>query len=437
MLALTKWLKAEKLIEMLANSDIITNAKLIDSKDAESRNTRFPPRYTSEFYYLDFAKRPLPCGNTSIDRLGKVIRWSGVPLGAVVRFQGQPFVNYVTDEVRRLLAPRSPHGRENQDVAMLSDRQWDLPVCWNDHITSHVKQHRITYKDFLRSGVLDLYAREYLAVSKELRAERTANELCYICGDIGFHRAKDSHAFHCGKHWKILQTRKIVKHKYGVLLSYQELDATIPSDLKCPVCEKTMVWTDGQNRKDTITFRIESATEYRFVCYACSHSLPRLKLEIERPEKLVKTEKRVAIIRFLEKIRVSEARFYEDTPCWEWDGTLSKIGYGQLRFGNVDGTAGGKRKLSSPHRFAYLYFIGDIPDGQEVDHKCEFRRCCSPFHLQSLTHSENSDRRPKALAFARRMNMCARGHEFTPDNVYINPNGARVCLTCSGLREAA
>jgi hypothetical protein len=34
------------------------------------------------------------------------------------------------------------------------------------------------------------------------------------------------------------------------------------------------------------------------------------------------------------------------------------------------------------------------------------------------------------------MTHCKRGHEFTPENTYVQPNGRRVCRTCKRLREA-
>lgn len=41
---------------------------------------------------------------------------------------------------------------------------------------------------------------------------------------------------------------------------------------------------------------------------------------------------------------------------------------------------------------------------------------------------------PSAIAAAR--NQCARGHDYTPENTYINPRtGARYCRACRAIRE--
>jgi len=90
---------------------------------------------------------------------------------------------------------------------------------------------------------------------------------------------------------------------------------------------------------------------------------------------------RLAIIRFLEKITVSETRFFNGTPCWEWQGTKSN-GYGQFR---DDGRRGSKK--SSPHQFSHIYFIGEIPEGMEPDHLCRNRGCGSPFHIEAVSKS--------------------------------------------------
>lgn len=41
------------------------------------------------------------------------------------------------------------------------------------------------------------------------------------------------------------------------------------------------------------------------------------------------------------------------------------------------------------HRWAYQQFVGPIPDGLELDHKCEVRACWRPDHLEAVTRSEN------------------------------------------------
>jgi len=134
--------------------------------------------------------------------------------------------------------------------------------------------------------------------------------------------------------------------------------------------------------------------------------------------------RRPAIIRFLEKMQVSEYLFYGDSLCWEWRGTKSPTtGYGQFK---SDGRRGAK--LSSPHRFAYEYFIGPIPDGYEVDHLCQVRHCCNPLHLEAVTVQENRKRRDALKTH------CKYGHELSGDNLLNSKSGIRKCRLCNRER---
>jgi hypothetical protein len=69
--------------------------------------------------------------------------------------------------------------------------------------------------------------------------------------------------------------------------------------------------------------------------------------------------------------------------CWVWTGSHSWNGYGQFE----DGRA---------HVFAYEQFVGPVPRGKEIDHKCRTRDCVRYDHLEAVSHRENVKRAYKS-----------------------------------------
>ena len=65
--------------------------------------------------------------------------------------------------------------------------------------------------------------------------------------------------------------------------------------------------------------------------------------------------------------------------CWIWTLSLSE-GYGQLYWNGFGGRA---------HRVSYQAFVGPIPAGAQVQHKCDRKDCINPKHLYLGTQAQN------------------------------------------------
>ena len=116
----------------------------------------------------------------------------------------------------------------------------------------------------------------------------------------------------------------------------------------------------------------------------------------------------------------------DENGCWLWQGALS--------------TPGGYAVFVSPphryaHRYAYAVLVGDIPDGQELDHLCRVRHCVNPQHLEAVPHYVNLTRAP-----FMNLTACKWGHEFTEENTALRTRADgttyRQCRACVRIRAA-
>jgi hypothetical protein len=66
--------------------------------------------------------------------------------------------------------------------------------------------------------------------------------------------------------------------------------------------------------------------------------------------------------------------------CWLWVGECNEFGYG-----NASGF--GEKQA---HRTSYRLFVGEIPEGMCVCHRCDTPACLNPAHLAIATRQDNT-----------------------------------------------
>jgi len=125
-----------------------------------------------------------------------------------------------------------------------------------------------------------------------------------------------------------------------------------------------------------------------------------------------------------------------DDECWPWTAGQNGDGYGLFY---VDRS----RPKELAHRFAYELLVGPIPEGLDIDHVsesgCAMRHCMNALaHMEPVTRRENVLRGTGLPAANALKTHCAEGHEFTPENTYVYPDGRhRECRTCKRNRDRA
>jgi hypothetical protein len=81
-----------------------------------------------------------------------------------------------------------------------------------------------------------------------------------------------------------------------------------------------------------------------------------------------------------------EERFWskvikQPNGCWIWTGGVNAIhGYGRFCHSSTEEKA---------HRYSYRLAKGEIPEGLNLLHSCDVRRCVNPDHLKPGSQLEN------------------------------------------------
>lgn len=127
---------------------------------------------------------------------------------------------------------------------------------------------------------------------------------------------------------------------------------------------------------------------------------------------------KMVIDRFFEKVKIT-------SHCWIWNASKNEDGYGLFRFNG---------KVRRAHQFSYKLYKGKLKDGCEIDHICKNRSCVNPYHMEGVTHKENTLRGNTVGGVYARRTHCKSGHPFTGENVYSRgPGLGRGCRACNKI----
>jgi len=92
--------------------------------------------------------------------------------------------------------------------------------------------------------------------------------------------------------------------------------------------------------------------------------------------------------------------------CWPWSGAVNRDGYGTFKSDLATVLA---------HRWAFSWWIGEIPEGMILDHRCRNRACVKPTHLEPVSHAENVRRGAAFRREERRISALPPGTQVELD----------------------
>jgi len=133
------------------------------------------------------------------------------------------------------------------------------------------------------------------------------------------------------------------------------------------------------------------------------------------------------------RLRLLERKLLMANGCWYYSGFRTPAGYGQLHY---DHSTWDVHRLSMK-----LFKPEEFDKNLNVNHKCNNPSCFNPEHLYSGTQKDNiRDCINSGNKSELNRTHCPQGHDYTPENTYVRPNGHRDCKICAskkGRKEKA
>lgn len=118
-----------------------------------------------------------------------------------------------------------------------------------------------------------------------------------------------------------------------------------------------------------------------------------------------------------------------NTGCLLWTMALNADGYG---------VTSSKYQILRAHRVVWELTNGQIPQGKQINHKCNVRACVNINHLYLGSQKENMQDKVKlGRAAAQKITHCPVGHKYEESNIIWEKNGKhRRCKKCRSKQRA-